>query len=154
MRPSCRSSKRTISTSCSAPTRGPWRGHSGDAVRLRVETRPRTRTIEGSDILVAAGQTPNTRDVGLEQAGIELDELRLQDLGVHKYLPRKDLHLFLLNPPDPALNIELCHCSTHYVPRYGTREVPEIDAYRWTRRAEVPDLCGKNMTRVLMALDW
>jgi putative (di)nucleoside polyphosphate hydrolase len=89
-----------------------------------------------------------------EEAGIELDELRLQDLGVHKYLPSKDLHLFLLNPPDPALNIELCHCSTHYMPRYGTREVPEIDAYRWTKRAEVPDLCGKNMTRVLMALEW
>ena len=89
-----------------------------------------------------------------EEAGIELDELRLQDLGVHKYLPSKDLHLFLLNPPDPALDIELCHCSTHYMPRYGTREVPEIDAYRWTKRAEVPDLCGKNMTRVLMALEW
>ena len=42
----------------------------------------------------------------------------------------------------------------HGVIRYGTREVPEIDAYRWTRRAEVPDLCGKNMTRVLMALEW
>ena len=79
---------------------------------------------------------------------------RSQDLGVHKYLPSKDLHLFVLDPPDPALNIELCHCSTHYAPRYGTREVPEIDAYRWTTRAEVPDLCGKNMTRVLIALDW
>lgn len=29
--------------------------------------------IEGSDILVAAGRTPNTRDIGLEQAGIALD---------------------------------------------------------------------------------
>ena len=49
-------------------------GHSGDAVRLRVETSAGRRTIEGSDILVAAGRTPNTRDIGLEQAGIELDE--------------------------------------------------------------------------------
>ena len=49
-------------------------GRSGDAVRLRVETSAGSRTIEGSDVLVAAGRTPNTRDIGLEQAGIEVDE--------------------------------------------------------------------------------
>ena len=43
------------------------------AVRLRVKTAAGDRTIEGSDILVAAGRTPNTREIGLEQAGIELD---------------------------------------------------------------------------------
>jgi pyruvate/2-oxoglutarate dehydrogenase complex dihydrolipoamide dehydrogenase (E3) component len=48
-------------------------GRSGDSVRLRVKTAAGDRTIEGSDILVAAGRTPNTRDIGLEQAGIELD---------------------------------------------------------------------------------
>lgn len=48
-------------------------GRSGDRVRLRVKTQTGERTIEGSDILVAAGRTPNTRDIGLEQAGIELD---------------------------------------------------------------------------------
>lgn len=89
-----------------------------------------------------------------EETGLELDELRLQDLGVHKYLPGKDLHLFVLNPPDPALDLDLCRCSTHYTPRYGKGEIPEVDAYRWTSRAEMPDLCGKNMTRVLLALDW
>src|SRR2546425_7420319 len=31
------------------------------------------RTIEGSDILVAAGRTPNTAAIGLDKAGIELD---------------------------------------------------------------------------------
>src|SRR6185295_12713969 len=49
------------------------KGRSGEAVRLRVKTRAGDRTIEGSDILVAAGRTPNTREIGLEQAGIELD---------------------------------------------------------------------------------
>ena len=48
-------------------------GRSGDAVRLRVKTADGERTIEGSDILVAAGRTPNTADIGLEEAGIELD---------------------------------------------------------------------------------
>ena len=48
-------------------------GRSGDRVRLRVKTPAGEQTIEGSDILVAAGRTPNTRDIGLEEAGIELD---------------------------------------------------------------------------------
>jgi pyruvate/2-oxoglutarate dehydrogenase complex dihydrolipoamide dehydrogenase (E3) component len=49
-------------------------GHSGEHVRLRVKTRAGEQTIEGSDILVAAGRTPNTRGLGLEDAGIELDQ--------------------------------------------------------------------------------
>jgi 8-oxo-dGTP pyrophosphatase MutT (NUDIX family) len=89
-----------------------------------------------------------------EEAGIKLDASHVTDAGVHKYLPRKDLHLFILDPPDASLDIDVCRCSTHYMPRYRTREIPEVDAYRWTTRANVPDLCGKNMTRVLLALDW
>jgi pyruvate/2-oxoglutarate dehydrogenase complex dihydrolipoamide dehydrogenase (E3) component len=48
-------------------------GRSGKTVRLHVKTRAGERTVEGSDILVAAGRTPNTREIGLEEAGIELD---------------------------------------------------------------------------------
>jgi pyruvate/2-oxoglutarate dehydrogenase complex dihydrolipoamide dehydrogenase (E3) component len=48
-------------------------GRSGEAVRLHVSTPAGDRTIAASDILVAAGRTPNTLDIGLEQAGIELD---------------------------------------------------------------------------------
>lgn len=89
-----------------------------------------------------------------EEAGIELGASQIRDAGVHRYLPRKDLHLFVLDPPEPALAIDTCRCSTHYTPRYSKREIPEVDAYRWIERAEVPELCGKNMARVLMALDW
>jgi len=48
-------------------------GCCGDAVRIHVETQTGGRTIEGSDILVATGRTPNTDGIGLEHAGIELD---------------------------------------------------------------------------------
>jgi pyruvate/2-oxoglutarate dehydrogenase complex dihydrolipoamide dehydrogenase (E3) component len=48
-------------------------GRSGEKVRVRVDTPAGERTIEGSDILVAAGRTPNTQGIGLEAAGIELD---------------------------------------------------------------------------------
>jgi pyruvate/2-oxoglutarate dehydrogenase complex dihydrolipoamide dehydrogenase (E3) component len=48
-------------------------GRSGNGVHLHMKTGAGKQTIEGSDILVAAGRTPNTREIGLEQAGIELD---------------------------------------------------------------------------------
>ena len=48
-------------------------GTSGDKVRLRVATHDGERVIEGSDLLVAAGRTPNTHGIGLEIGGIELD---------------------------------------------------------------------------------
>jgi pyruvate/2-oxoglutarate dehydrogenase complex dihydrolipoamide dehydrogenase (E3) component len=49
-------------------------GRSGTHVRIVVRTGSGDRTIDGSDILVAAGRVPNTADIGLVQAGIELDE--------------------------------------------------------------------------------
>jgi pyruvate/2-oxoglutarate dehydrogenase complex dihydrolipoamide dehydrogenase (E3) component/pimeloyl-ACP methyl ester carboxylesterase len=49
-------------------------GRSGSQVSLVVQTPQGTRTIQGSDVLVAAGRIPNTSGIGLEQAGIELSE--------------------------------------------------------------------------------
>ena len=48
-------------------------GRSGEGIRLRVRTAGGERTIAGSDILAAAGRTPNTAGIGLEVAGVELD---------------------------------------------------------------------------------
>jgi pyruvate/2-oxoglutarate dehydrogenase complex dihydrolipoamide dehydrogenase (E3) component len=49
-------------------------GRSGESVRATIRTPGGLRTIEGADILVAAGRTPNTRGVGLEEAGIALTD--------------------------------------------------------------------------------
>ena len=49
-------------------------GLSGKQIRIRAENHHGDQTIEGSDLLVAAGRTPNTRGIGLEAAGVELDE--------------------------------------------------------------------------------
>ena len=48
-------------------------GRSGGDVSLLVRTSSGEQTIEGSDILVAAGRTPNTAGIGLDVAGVELD---------------------------------------------------------------------------------
>jgi pyruvate/2-oxoglutarate dehydrogenase complex dihydrolipoamide dehydrogenase (E3) component len=49
-------------------------GKSGDAVRLTVRTAGGEQIVEGSHLLVAAGRIPNTAGIGLDKAGIELDE--------------------------------------------------------------------------------
>jgi pyruvate/2-oxoglutarate dehydrogenase complex dihydrolipoamide dehydrogenase (E3) component len=48
-------------------------GRSGERVRVHVETPSGAQVIDGTDVLVAAGRTPNTNDIGLELGGIELD---------------------------------------------------------------------------------
>ncbi len=49
-------------------------GKSGLKVDLVVRTESGERTIEGSDILVAAGRVPNTAGIGLREAGVALDD--------------------------------------------------------------------------------
>jgi len=48
-------------------------GRSGKDVSVLVRTAGGEQRIEGSDLLVAAGRTPNTAGIGLEQVGVELD---------------------------------------------------------------------------------
>jgi pyruvate/2-oxoglutarate dehydrogenase complex dihydrolipoamide dehydrogenase (E3) component len=49
------------------------RGRSGQTVNLQLHTPSGDQTIEGSDILVAAGRTPNATGIGLELADVALD---------------------------------------------------------------------------------
>jgi len=49
-------------------------GLSGAYVSLQLQSANCTRTVEGTDILVAVGRTPNTQGIGFEKAGIELTE--------------------------------------------------------------------------------
>jgi pyruvate/2-oxoglutarate dehydrogenase complex dihydrolipoamide dehydrogenase (E3) component len=49
-------------------------GISGEHVRLQLQSANDARTVEGTDILVALGRTPNTTGVGLDKAGIEVTE--------------------------------------------------------------------------------
>jgi pyruvate/2-oxoglutarate dehydrogenase complex dihydrolipoamide dehydrogenase (E3) component len=49
-------------------------GRSGEEVWVTVHTPSGEHEIKGSDILVAAGRIPNTEGIGLEAAGVALDE--------------------------------------------------------------------------------
>jgi pyruvate/2-oxoglutarate dehydrogenase complex dihydrolipoamide dehydrogenase (E3) component len=49
-------------------------GVSGEHVTLQLKTGNEARTVQGSDILVAVGRTPNTSGIGLDKSGIEVTE--------------------------------------------------------------------------------
>jgi pyruvate/2-oxoglutarate dehydrogenase complex dihydrolipoamide dehydrogenase (E3) component len=49
-------------------------GQSGKAVSVALRANAGEQTIEGSHILVAAGRIPNTAGVGLDVAGVDLDD--------------------------------------------------------------------------------
>src|SRR3984957_11102687 len=48
-------------------------GHSGKEIRVYAKDGPGERIVEGTDLLVSVGRTPNTKGIGLEQVGVELD---------------------------------------------------------------------------------
>src|SRR5580698_4325213 len=49
-------------------------GNSGQSVRVTIEQHGVEKVLEGTHLLVAAGRVPNTKDIGLELAGVELTE--------------------------------------------------------------------------------
>ena len=49
------------------------RGRSGNEVSVIVRTPAGEQTVEGTDILIATGRIPNTAGIGLDVAGVKLD---------------------------------------------------------------------------------
>jgi pyruvate/2-oxoglutarate dehydrogenase complex dihydrolipoamide dehydrogenase (E3) component len=49
-------------------------GKSGEWVKLHVTRKDSDVVLEGSDLLVATGRTPNTENIGLELAGVKLTD--------------------------------------------------------------------------------
>lgn len=49
-------------------------GKSGQSARISLLQDGIARTLDGSHLLVATGRIPNTKDIGLELAGVELTE--------------------------------------------------------------------------------
>ncbi|HEX3470460.1 MAG TPA: FAD-dependent oxidoreductase [Silvibacterium sp.] len=49
-------------------------GKSGDSVDIAVEQAGKETTLTGTHLLVAAGRTPNTENIGLELAGVQVTD--------------------------------------------------------------------------------
>ena len=89
-----------------------------------------------------------------EETSLALEPQSLDDLGLYDYLPAKRLHLFALRVAVDAFEISACRCYTSFPHHASGLPTLEVDAYAWKPLDRVDVWCGKNMTRVLLALDW
>jgi 8-oxo-dGTP pyrophosphatase MutT (NUDIX family) len=89
-----------------------------------------------------------------EETSLALGPQTVDDLGLFDYLPAKRLHLFALRVAVDAFPIDACRCHTSFPHRATGVLTLEVDAYAWKPLDRLDDWCGKNMTRVLLALDW
>ena len=105
---------------------------------------------------IDAGETPleaaqrETR----EEAGLQLHEDDLIDLGRFRYTSKKDLHLFATVLP--RVDLAVLHCDSHYLDRHSGRQLPEMDGFGWFSFERAWKLCTPKMATVLsqgIALD-
>jgi len=89
-----------------------------------------------------------------EETSLALDPEGLVDLGVFDYPPAKRLYLFALRVAIDAFRIDDCRCHTSFPHRITGMPTLEVDGYAWKPLDRLGDWCGKNMTRVLTAIDW
>jgi 8-oxo-dGTP pyrophosphatase MutT (NUDIX family) len=82
-----------------------------------------------------------------EETGLEAPADALTPLGVHRYLPGKDLALFVWRPvtmPDPATLV----CTSVFTAPGGA-SLPEFDRFALFAWNEATTRVGRNMARVL-----
>ncbi len=85
-----------------------------------------------------------------EETGLSVPAEALRPLGIHAYMPRKDLALFAWEPekmPDPAALV----CRSVVLLPNG-RRIPECDRFALVGWEEAIARVGKNMARVLQEL--
>ncbi|HEU4411012.1 MAG TPA: NUDIX hydrolase [Polyangiaceae bacterium] len=85
-----------------------------------------------------------------EETGLEAPRAALVPLGVHRYLPGKDLALFAWRPPAMPEAAGL-RCTSYLVLPDGTRQ-PELVRFAIVTWDEALARVGKNMARVLSEL--
>ncbi len=85
-----------------------------------------------------------------EETGLDAPEEALVALGVHRYMPGKDLALFIWRPermPEPDSLV----CASVFV-THGGAPVPEFDRFGLFTWDEAVSRVGKNMARLLTEL--
>ncbi len=83
-----------------------------------------------------------------EETGLQAPPDALQPLGLHRYLPSKDLALFVWRPvtmPDPTTLI----CASVF-PTPGGASLPEFDRFALFAWDDATGRVGRNMARVLV----
>lgn len=89
-----------------------------------------------------------------EETGLDFDEAMFIEVGCFDFRPEKRLHLFRVQAPPSLRDIGHLVCASHFLHRETGVPTPEMDGFCWASRDEVRQLCGPNMQRVLLGIDW
>ena len=87
-----------------------------------------------------------------EETGVVLNPGDLQDLGLHPYLPAKDLHLFYTAVTRTDLDIASCRCTSFFAHHRTGKPTPEVDAFRWIPQDAIASHCSPRMAALLLSL--
>lgn len=89
-----------------------------------------------------------------EETGLEFAESCFIEIGCFDFRRDKRLYLFKVDAPQSLTDLSHLTCTSHFIDSVTGELTPEMDGFRWASRADVPHLCGPNMRRVLLAIDW
>lgn len=89
-----------------------------------------------------------------EETGLEFAEDLFIEIGCFDFRPDKRLHLFMVHAPESLMDIAHLTCVSHFLHPVTGKPTPEMDGFRWAGREEVKVLCGPNMQRVLLSINW
>lgn len=131
-------------TSCGVIVADGRRVLLGHATRSPRWDIPKGLAEPGEDLAAAA-----VRELA-EETGLVVPVAVLENLGLHRYRPDKDLALFAWRPaalPDPAT----LACASTFVARDGA-VLPELDRFALFAWEEAPGRVGKDLARLLGAL--
>jgi len=125
------------------------RFHLVDQYRYSIERRSLEFPMGGWP----AGRTGTARELAQaelrEETGLVVDPAMLRSLGVHRYLPAKQLALFGWEAGE--IEVAGLRCNSTFRGRDG-REVPELARFALLAWDEALGRVGKNMRRVLEGL--
>ena len=105
--------------------------------------------IDEGETPLQAALRETREEIGLD---FESSASSIRDLGNHAYIPKKDLHLFLLTVDD-AFSLKECKCSTYIERDNGTR-FPETDAYAWIPEEKVSQYVSKGLYQYFQKLGY
>jgi 8-oxo-dGTP pyrophosphatase MutT (NUDIX family) len=89
-----------------------------------------------------------------EETGLCFAAGMFEELGLFDFRPDKRLHLFLVHAPSELDALDHLHCASRFIDSATGELKPEMDGFCWAGREDVKRLCGPNMQRVLLSLDW
>ncbi|HVY14117.1 MAG TPA: NUDIX hydrolase [Rhodopila sp.] len=112
-------------------------GHATRSPRWDI---PKGIVQEKEDVAEAAARELH------EETGLRVEPTRLIPLGVHRYLPGKDLALFEWRLPSMP-DLSSLHCDSHFT--VGESLLPEFDRFGIFDWDEATTRVGRNMARVL-----